>query len=126
MSIRCKECKSLFSLYNCPKCEAFAVIKDFKSGKMYNCLCGFQATMLSCNQCTALLCLPNRKTYEMTVIHCKKCESEFRYRICPMCGECNYHKPQGSQDTLACFNEACPRSQKESAKLEPNSMKVQV
>lgn len=27
---------------------------------------------------------------------------------------------------MGCFNEACPRSQKESAKIEPNSVRVQV
>lgn len=29
MHIRCKECKCVYSLYTCPKCDAYAVIKDF-------------------------------------------------------------------------------------------------
>lgn len=92
-------------MYNCPQCEAFAVIKGFQSGKMYNCLCGFQATMVSCGKCTALLCLPTRSNYENTLIKCKKCDNEFKYRLCPACGECNYLKSaQSAQDGPLCFN----------------------
>jgi hypothetical protein len=85
MHMRCRECKAVYSMYTCPQCEAYAVMKGFQSGRMYNCLCGFQATMLACNRCNALLCLPTRNNYEMTTIQCKKCQGEFRFRLCPQC-----------------------------------------
>lgn len=108
LHIRCKECRVVYSMYNCPQCEAFAVVKGFQSGKMYNCLCGFQATMVTCAKCNGLLCLPTKNNYELTPIVCKKCQHSFAYRLCPACSTCTYLRPeQLNQQAPACLNDQC-------------------
>ena len=73
MLVRCKICKIAYSIFECPQCQGTAVVKEFKSGQQYGCVCGFNATFVACNLCTALLCLPPRNNYENIKIGCKKC-----------------------------------------------------
>jgi hypothetical protein len=81
--------------------------------------------MVECNLCTALLCLPTRKNYELTAVRCKKCDNNFKYRLCSACGECSYLKStQNSADVPCCFNEECPLSQKERVKVEMPNVRV--
>lgn len=60
-------------------------MKEFKPGHVYGCICGFQATMLACNNCNAHLCLPSRYQYQMTPVTCKKCSNAFQFHICSYC-----------------------------------------
>lgn len=116
--VRCKECKLAYSLFDCPQCQGTGVIKGFKTGQLYGCLCGFTATFITCNMCTAMLCLPPKKKYENVVIECKKCRHKFKYNTCQTCQECNYLSPEDSSDKLRCFNEYCVNFNKASAKTE--------
>lgn len=110
----------MHSIVTCPQCEATTAIKDFASGHSYLCVCGFKSTLVTCNKCVGLLCLPTRKNYEDTKIACKKCSSEFKFVCCPACGECIYLKPtQLKSDIQYCYNENCERSEKQLYRQKP-------
>jgi hypothetical protein len=74
---------------------------------VYGCVCGFNATFVSCNICTSLLCLPPKLNCEDSVLECKKCSNRFKYRVCKVCNECNYMLPEQTADSKECFNEKC-------------------
>ena len=96
VNIRCKKCKQRYGMFTCPQCKGTAVMRDFQSGSIYGCVCGFQSTMVTCNVCMALLCLPPNKDYQEALLTCKKCQNVFRYGLCPACSECVYLKPNQS------------------------------
>lgn len=44
--VMCPQCQQYYTIFNCPKCQGIAALKNFKSGHTYSCTCGLQATFL--------------------------------------------------------------------------------